>query len=68
METQNGNQGGPGFSGEKISLDFQDAEVGQLIRLLADTRKPEPYNLVLDPSVKGKRPKTAGKKMFSKHA
>jgi type IV pilus secretin PilQ/predicted competence protein len=52
---QNENQNGARFHGEKISLDFQDAEVGQLIRLLADTRKPEPYNLVLDPSVKGKR-------------
>lgn len=42
-------------TGQKISLDFQDAEVGQLIRLLSDMRKPQPYNLVLDPSVKGKR-------------
>lgn len=43
------------YQGRKISLDFQDVEVGQLIRLLADMRQPEPYNLVLDPSVKGKR-------------
>lgn len=52
---ESGDQGGARFNGEKISLDFQDAEVGQIIRLLADTHKPEPYNLVLDPSIKGKR-------------
>jgi type IV pilus secretin PilQ/predicted competence protein len=54
-QAQNEKQNGARYHGENISLDFQDAEVGQLIRLLADTRKPEPYNLVLDPSVKGKR-------------
>ncbi|MBI5101028.1 MAG: type IV pilus secretin PilQ [Nitrospirae bacterium] len=40
-----------GFGGKKISLDFQDAEVGPIFRLLADVNG---YNLVLDPSVKGK--------------
>ncbi|MDA8431707.1 MAG: type IV pilus secretin PilQ [Nitrospiraceae bacterium] len=39
------------YSGKKISLDFQDAEVGPIFRLLADVNN---YNLVLDPAVKGK--------------
>jgi len=39
------------FTGKKISLDFQDAEVGPIFRLLADVNG---YNLVLDPGVKGK--------------
>ncbi len=37
--------------GKKISLDFQDADVGPIFRLLADVNN---YNLVLDPAVKGK--------------
>ncbi|MGC2064561.1 MAG: type IV pilus secretin PilQ [Thermodesulfovibrionales bacterium] len=39
------------YSGKKISLDFQDAEIGPIFRLLADVNG---YNLVLDPLVKGK--------------
>ncbi len=39
------------YKGKKISLDFQDAEVGPIFRLLADVND---YNLVLDPGVKGK--------------
>ena len=39
------------YKGKKISLDFQDAEIGPIFRLLADV---EGYNLVLDPAVKGK--------------
>lgn len=39
------------YSGKKISLDFQDAEIGPIFRLLADVNG---YNLVLDPSIKGK--------------
>ncbi len=39
------------FKGKKISLDFQDADIGPIFRLLADVNG---YNLVLDPAVKGK--------------
>jgi type IV pilus assembly protein PilQ len=39
------------FDGKKISLDFQDADIGPIFRLLADVNG---YNLVLDPSIKGK--------------
>ena len=39
------------YPGKKISLDFQDAEIGPIFRLLADVNG---YNLVLDPLVKGK--------------
>ncbi|HSB32494.1 MAG TPA: type IV pilus secretin PilQ, partial [Candidatus Sulfobium mesophilum] len=39
------------LKGKKISLDFQDADVGPIFRLLADVNN---YNLVLDPGVKGK--------------
>jgi type IV pilus assembly protein PilQ len=39
------------YTGKKISLDFQDAEIGPIFRLLADVNG---YNLVLDPAVKGK--------------
>jgi len=47
-----GNGGPVGkYTGKKISLDFQDAEIGPIFRLLADVNG---YNLVLDPSVKGK--------------
>ena len=38
------------YSGKKISLDFQDADIRPIFRLLADVSG---YNLVLDPSVKG---------------
>lgn len=38
------------YSGKKISLDFQDADIRPIFRLLADVGG---YNLVLDPSVKG---------------
>jgi type IV pilus assembly protein PilQ len=39
------------YAGKKISLDFQDADIGPIFRLLADVNG---YNLVLDPSVRGK--------------
>ncbi|MBA4372198.1 MAG: hypothetical protein C0402_04990 [Thermodesulfovibrio sp.] len=39
------------YTGKKISLDFQDAEIGPIFRLLADVNG---YNLVLDPAIKGK--------------
>ncbi len=39
------------YSGKKISLDFQDAEIGPIFRLLADVNG---YNLVLDPTIKGR--------------
>lgn len=39
------------YTGKKISLDFQDADIGPIFRLLADVNG---YNLVLDPSVHGK--------------
>jgi type IV pilus assembly protein PilQ len=45
------NQGNGSYKGKKISLDFQDADVGPIFRLLADVNN---YNLVLDPGVKGK--------------
>ena len=38
------------YSGKKISLDFQDADIRPIFRLLADVSG---YNLVLDPAVKG---------------
>jgi len=39
------------YIGKRISLDFQDAEIGPIFRLLADVNG---YNLVLDPAVKGR--------------
>ena len=39
------------YKGQKISLDFQDADIGPIFRLLADISG---YNFVIDPSVKGK--------------
>jgi len=45
------SQGEGRFKGKKISLDFQDAEIGPIFRLLADVNG---YNLVLDPTVKGR--------------
>jgi type IV pilus assembly protein PilQ len=39
------------YTGKKISLDFQDAAIGPIFRLLADVNG---YNLVLDPAVRGK--------------
>jgi len=45
------NHAGGRYSTKKISLDFQDADVGPIFRLLADVNN---YNLVLDPGVKGK--------------
>lgn len=47
----NGGKPDQRYSGKKISLDFQDAEIGPIFRLLADVNG---YNLVLDPTVKGK--------------
>ncbi|MEJ2695316.1 MAG: type IV pilus secretin PilQ [Candidatus Sulfobium sp.] len=43
--------GGGKYKGKKISLDFQDAEIGPIFRLLADVNG---YNLVLDRSVHGR--------------
>ena len=39
------------YKGQKISLDFQDADIGPIFRLLADISG---YNFVIDPTVKGK--------------
>ncbi len=39
------------YKGQKISLDFQDADLTPIFRLLADISG---YNFVIDPSVKGK--------------
>lgn len=39
------------YKGQKISLDFQDAEIGPIFRLLADISG---YNFVIDPAVKGR--------------
>lgn len=39
------------YTGKKISLDFQDADIGPIFRLLADISG---YNIVVSPEVKGK--------------
>ncbi|MDI6744437.1 MAG: type IV pilus secretin PilQ [Thermodesulfovibrionales bacterium] len=39
------------YKGQKISLDFQDADIGPIFRLLADISG---YNFVIDPAAKGK--------------
>ncbi|HEB76629.1 MAG TPA: type IV pilus secretin family protein [Nitrospirae bacterium] len=39
------------YTGRKISLDFQDADIIPIFRLLADVSG---YNIVVDPQVKGK--------------
>ncbi len=39
------------YTGKKISLDFQDADIIPIFRLLADVSG---YNIVIDPEVKGK--------------
>lgn len=39
------------YTGKKISLDFQDADIVPIFRLLADISG---YNIVVDPNVKGK--------------
>jgi type IV pilus assembly protein PilQ len=43
--------GDTGFTGQKISLDFQDAEVSNVLRLIADVSD---LNLVVGDEVKGK--------------
>ncbi len=43
--------GGNGYSGQKISLDFQDAEVANVLRLIADVSG---LNMVVGEEVKGK--------------
>ncbi|MFZ5863303.1 MAG: type IV pilus secretin PilQ [Nitrospirota bacterium] len=43
--------GGTGFSGQKISLDFQDAEIANVLRLIADVSD---LNMVVGDEVKGK--------------
>ena len=49
METEKPVEGK--YKGQKISLDFQDADIGPIFRLLADISG---YNFVIDPAVKGK--------------
>jgi len=49
METEKPAEGK--YKGQKISLDFQDADIGPIFRLLADISG---YNFVIDPAVKGK--------------
>ncbi|MBI5195162.1 MAG: secretin and TonB N-terminal domain-containing protein, partial [Nitrospirae bacterium] len=44
-------QAGAKYTGEKISLDFQDADLLHIFRLLADVSG---YNIVVHPEVKGK--------------
>ncbi len=44
-------QAGAKYPGEKISLDFQDADLLHIFRLLADVSG---YNIVVHPEVKGK--------------
>lgn len=39
------------YTGKKISIDFQDADIVPIFRLLADISG---YNIVVDPNVKGK--------------
>jgi type IV pilus secretin PilQ/predicted competence protein len=39
------------YTGKKVSLDFQDADIAPIIRLLADMSG---YNIVVSPEVKGK--------------
>jgi type IV pilus assembly protein PilQ len=40
-----------GYTGEKISIDFQDVELSHVFRLIADISG---YNIVVSPDVKGK--------------
>lgn len=40
-----------GYTGEKINIDFQDAELTHVFRLIADISG---YNIVVSPNVKGK--------------
>ncbi|MDA8240409.1 MAG: type IV pilus secretin PilQ [Nitrospiraceae bacterium] len=51
ISSEQENQTDGSYKGKRISLDFQDADVGPIFRLLADVNN---YNLVLDPGVKGK--------------
>ncbi|MDA8106325.1 MAG: type IV pilus secretin PilQ [Nitrospiraceae bacterium] len=51
LPSEQENQTDGSYKQKKISLDFQDADVGPIFRLLADVNN---YNLVLDPGVKGK--------------
>ncbi len=51
LPSEQENQTDGSYKGKRISLDFQDADVGPIFRLLADVNN---YNLVLDPGVKGK--------------
>ncbi|MFA4920177.1 MAG: type IV pilus secretin PilQ [Thermodesulfovibrionales bacterium] len=50
VETQE-KPGESRYKGQKISLDFQDADIGPIFRLLADISG---YNFIIDPSVKGR--------------
>ncbi|KAF0145402.1 MAG: type IV pilus assembly protein PilQ [Nitrospirae bacterium] len=50
VETQE-KPGESKYKGQKISLDFQDADIGPIFRLLADISG---YNFIIDPSVKGR--------------
>lgn len=51
LAVDNGPASGKRYTGKKISLDFQDADIGPIFRLLADVNG---YNLVLAPEIKGK--------------
>ena len=33
----------PAFTGEKISLDFQDADINDILRLVAEVGKQQPH-------------------------
>ncbi len=46
-----GDYQAPKYTGEKISIDFQDAELVHVFRLLADVSG---FNIVVSPDVKGK--------------
>lgn len=50
VETQE-KPGESRYKGQKISLDFQDADIGPIFKLLADISG---YNFIIDPSVKGR--------------
>lgn len=50
-ETRVMGGGSPRYDGEKVSIDFKDADVKDVLRFLADFGK---FNLVLDASVQGK--------------
>ena len=50
-EILSGTVGGKGFSGRKISLDFKDAEVRSIFRLIADISR---FNIIISDDVTGR--------------